>query len=114
GLEAVTVHRRAAAGPGPSLVRRLPGPLAEELLALGRDRVMLTVEVLVPLGLLGVTAWLERIGSEAPSSLFTAMPVLVGAVLVLPAAGALPRLGDAVWLLFTVSRPLARIALERA
>jgi hypothetical protein len=76
GLEAVTGGRRSVASRRPSLVRRLPGPLAEEFLALGRDRVVLTVQVLVPLALLA--AWQSRIRSDAPEGPLSAIPVLAG------------------------------------
>lgn len=113
GREGVAAYDRG--GPGRrSVLLTLPGAIAEEFLVVARDRSALTVNVLVPLTLLAVLSWYGRVSSDASPGFLNALPVLIGALFVLPAAGVLPRLGEAVWLLFTVSRPLTRIVLSRA
>jgi hypothetical protein len=115
GLDAVVSvagARGAAARPSP-ILRLLRGTLAEELLAVSRDKAMLTMNVLFPLAAILINTWVLPAELRTPASL-AGGSVLLGAMIASGAATVLPRMGPSVWLLYTVARPVERVVLERA
>jgi membrane protease YdiL (CAAX protease family) len=115
GLDAVMPvggERGAAARPSP-LVRLFSGAAAEEVLGLVRDKPAFTLNVLVPAMALVFHMWLMPEEVATPRSL-AGVAVLLGAMIAGSAALSLPRMGESVWLLFSVARPVERLVLERA
>jgi ABC-2 type transport system permease protein len=115
GMDAVVSvagARGPAARPSPVL-RLLRGTLAEELLAVSRDKAMLTMQVLVPLAAVVINTWVMPAELRTPASLGVGC-VLLGTMIAGGAATVLPRMGPSVWLLYTVARPVERVVFERA